>query len=58
MDRGPGFISLEGKRWEDLQREIFHHVLVREGGSQRRAAAALGIAKSTFSDWLRRLQVA
>jgi two-component system nitrogen regulation response regulator GlnG len=52
---GPGFVSIDGKHWNDLQREIFHHALDRAGGSQRRAAAALGIARSTFCDWLKRL---
>jgi DNA-binding NtrC family response regulator len=43
-------LSLSGKSFNDLEKEIFGWALRRTSGSRRRAAALLGISRSTFCD--------
>jgi DNA-binding NtrC family response regulator len=51
-------LSLAGKSFGDIEREVFSWALRRSGWSRRRAAAALGISRSTFCDRVRRLGLA
>jgi len=48
-------LALTGKTFQEMQTEIFRWALQRSRGSRRRAAAALGISRSTFCDRVRRL---
>jgi len=50
-------LALEGKSFSDLEREIFGWALRRTSGSRRRAAALLGISRSTFCDRVKRFGV-
>jgi two-component system nitrogen regulation response regulator GlnG len=51
-------ISIAGKTFTDILKEIFAVALHRHGGSRRRAAQSLGISRSTFCDRVKRLGVA
>ena len=51
-------LSLEGRSYLELQRDIFCWALRENGGSRRRAARALGISRSTFCDRVKRLKIA
>ena len=51
-------LRLPGKSYRELEREIFGWALRRTGGSRRRAAALLGISRSTFCDRVKRFGVA
>ena len=58
-DPGDGdTLTMAGKTFAELQAAIFRWALLRNRGSRRRAAAALGISRSTFSDRVRKLRVA
>jgi DNA-binding NtrC family response regulator len=48
-------LHLTGRRYHDLERDIYGWALKRNGGSRRRAAHALGISRSTFCDRVKRL---
>jgi len=48
-------LSLRGKTFSQMQADIFHWALLRSGGSRRRAAASLGMSRSTFCDRVRRM---
>ena len=48
-------LSLRGKTFSQLQADIFRWALLRSGGSRRRAAASLGMSRSTFCDRVRRM---
>jgi two-component system nitrogen regulation response regulator GlnG len=48
-------LHLAGRRYHDLERDIYGWALKRNGGSRRRAAHALGISRSTFCDRVKRL---
>lgn len=50
-------LPLQGRPYVELEKEILAWALDRNGGSQRQAARALGISRSTFSDRIRRLGV-
>jgi DNA-binding NtrC family response regulator len=54
---GPGgdYLDLRGKTWDEIERETFSWALRRTHGSRRRAAALLGICRSTFCDRVRRM---
>jgi DNA-binding NtrC family response regulator len=47
-------IRLAGRSLRDIERDIFTWALVQNGGSRRRAARALKVARSTFCDKVRR----
>ena len=47
-------IRIGGRSFDDIEREVFAWALKRSGGSRRRAAHALSIARSTFCDKVRR----
>jgi two-component system nitrogen regulation response regulator GlnG len=47
-------VRLAGRSFDEIEREIFSWALQRHGGSRRRAARALSIARSTFCDKVRR----
>jgi DNA-binding NtrC family response regulator len=47
-------LLLAGKSFEQLEKEILRWGLRRTGGSRRRAAALLGISRSTFCDRVKR----
>jgi DNA-binding NtrC family response regulator len=49
------FLPLRNKSFEQIQADVFVWALRRNGNSRRRAAAALGISRSTFCDRVRRL---
>jgi DNA-binding NtrC family response regulator len=51
-------LSLRGRSYQELQKDIFVWALRENGGSRRRAARALGISRSTFCDRVRRLGLA
>ena len=48
-------LPLRNKSFEQIQSDVFAWALRRNGNSRRRAAAALGISRSTFCDRVRRL---
>jgi DNA-binding NtrC family response regulator len=48
-------LSLAGRTFTEMQTAIFLWALARNHGSRRRAAATLGISRSTFCDRVRRL---
>jgi two-component system nitrogen regulation response regulator GlnG len=48
-------LPLRNKSFEQIQTDVFVWALRRNGNSRRRAAAALGISRSTFCDRVRRL---
>ena len=52
------FLHLRNKSFEQIQTDVFAWALRRNGNSRRRAAAALGISRSTFCDRVRRLGLA
>ena len=47
-------IRLAGRSFDQIEREVFSWALRRHGGSRRRAARALSVARSTFCDKVRR----
>ena len=47
-------LHLAGRSFDQIEREVFSWALRRHGGSRRRAARALSIARSTFCDKVRR----
>ena len=51
-------LPLRNKSFEQIQTDVFAWALRRNGNSRRRAAAALGISRSTFCDRVRRLGLA
>ena len=51
-------LPLRNKSFEQIQMDVFVWALRRNGNSRRRAAAALGISRSTFCDRVRRLGLA
>jgi DNA-binding NtrC family response regulator len=62
---GPSFpdaegdvLALAGRTFEQMQNAIFRWALLRNRGSRRRAAMALGISRSTFCDRVRKLGLA
>jgi DNA-binding NtrC family response regulator len=50
-------VSLPGRTFEELEREIFAWALRRHAGSRRRAAKSLAIARSTFCDKVKKLHL-
>jgi DNA-binding NtrC family response regulator len=48
-------LALGNKSFEQIQIDVFNWALRRNGNSRRRAAAALGISRSTFCDRVKRL---
>jgi len=51
-------LPLRNKSFEQIQTDVFAWALRRNGNSRRRAAAALGISRSTFCDRVRRMGLA
>jgi len=51
-------LALRGRSFAEMQAAIFRWALARNRGSRRRAAASLGISRSTFCDRVRRLGLA
>ena len=51
-------MALAGRSFAEMQTAIFRWALGRSSGSRRRAAASLGISRSTFCDRVRRLGLA
>jgi transcriptional regulator with GAF, ATPase, and Fis domain len=47
-------LSLPGRTFDDIEREVLAWALRRNGGSRRRAARALAMARSTFCDKVKR----
>ncbi len=58
VQRTGDLLSLPGKKFLELEKEIFAWALERTGGSRRRAATLLGISRSTFCDRVKRFGVA
>ena len=52
---GPLTVSLLGRSYDEIEREIYREVLRHHGGNRRAAAAALKLSKSTLCDRVRRL---
>jgi len=50
-------LLLEGRTFDDIERQILSWALRRNGGSRRRAARALAIARSTFCDKVKRFGI-
>jgi transcriptional regulator with GAF, ATPase, and Fis domain len=50
----PDTIALRGRSLRDIERDVFQWALDQNGGSRRRAARALSVARSTFCDKVRR----
>lgn len=53
-----GYVRYEGRSFSDIQREIYEKTLQEHGGNRSAAAAALGVAKSTFFDQVRAMKIA
>jgi two-component system nitrogen regulation response regulator GlnG len=49
-----GFVRIAGRRFDEIERDIYSWALRENGGSRRRAARALSVARSTFCDKVRR----
>jgi two-component system, NtrC family, nitrogen regulation response regulator GlnG len=47
-------IRIDGRTFDEIEREVFSWALRRNAGSRRRAARALAVARSTFCDKVRR----
>jgi transcriptional regulator with GAF, ATPase, and Fis domain len=52
---GPLTVSLAGRSFAEIEREVYLQLLRHHGGNRRAAAAALGLSKSTLCDRVRRL---
>jgi transcriptional regulator with GAF, ATPase, and Fis domain len=52
---GPLTVSLAGRSYDEIEREVYREVLRHHGGNRRAAAAALKLSKSTLCDRVRRL---
>jgi two-component system nitrogen regulation response regulator GlnG len=49
-----GFVRVAGRSLDDIERDVYSWALRENGGSRRRAARALSVARSTFCDKVRR----
>jgi len=49
-----GVLDIRGLTFDQIERQIYRWALGRHGGSRRKAARALGIARSTFCDKVKR----
>jgi len=49
-----GVIDVRGLTFEQIERQVYGWALRQHGGSRRKAARALGIARSTFCDKVKR----
>ena len=49
-----GVLDLRGLTFEQIERHVYRWALHQHGGSRRKAARALGIARSTFCDKVKR----
>ena len=47
-------IRIGGRTFDEIEREVFAWALRRNDGSRRRAARALGVARSTFCEKVKR----
>jgi DNA-binding NtrC family response regulator len=54
---GEDVIALPGKSFLDIHKEVLGWSLRRAGGSRRRAAALLGMSRSTFCDRVKRYKI-
>jgi DNA-binding NtrC family response regulator len=54
---GAGWVQFLGRPFDELRREVYLRVLEQHGGNRSAAAAALAIAKSTFFDQLRAMDL-
>jgi DNA-binding NtrC family response regulator len=52
-----GRIQIDGRRLEDVEREVISVALRRSGGNRRAAAQSLGVPKSTLCDKVRRYRL-
>jgi len=55
---GSDALCLAGRTFDDIEREVLAWALRRNGGSRRRAARALAMARSTFCDKVKRYGIA
>jgi len=55
---GAHSVSLPGRTFEEIEREILAWALRQNAGSRRRAARSLAIARSTFCDRVKKLNLA
>jgi two-component system nitrogen regulation response regulator GlnG len=51
-------IRVSGRTFDEIERDVLAWALRRNGGSRRRAARALAIARSTFCDKVKRYKIA
>jgi DNA-binding NtrC family response regulator len=52
--RRDDLLALEGRTFEQIERDVFGWALGQNGGSRRRAARALGLPKSSFCEKVKR----
>jgi two-component system nitrogen regulation response regulator GlnG len=56
-EQDDGSVRIAGRRFADIRDEVFRKVMAQHQGNRSRAAAALGIPKSTFFDQLKRCKL-
>lgn len=56
--RRPDVIALPGRRFREIEADVFAWALQQHGGSRRQAASALGVSRSTFCDRVKRYGIA
>jgi two-component system nitrogen regulation response regulator GlnG len=56
--RRPDVIALPGRRFREIEADVFAWALQQNGGSRRQAASALGVSRSTFCDRVKRYGIA
>lgn len=56
LSTGPSddLLSIRGRTFDEIERLVYRWALHRNGGSRRRAARSLGLARSTFCDKVKR----
>ncbi|HEY4187803.1 MAG TPA: sigma-54 dependent transcriptional regulator [Polyangia bacterium] len=51
-------LAIRNRTFDEIERSVYQWALRRNGGSRRRAARALGLARSTFCDKVKRFGIA
>ena len=53
-----GVLDIRGLKFEQIEQLVYRWALRNQGGSRRKAARALGLARSTFCDKVKRFGIA